>query len=258
MPKYQVTRTETVTVTARNEEQAEELAIEEMQEHPNGDYEIEAVSPAPKLTEIVEALNALGVSAYVDDYKNNAYDFIRMSAVEGHPDDDENHFLLLPSLDDEEEFNGVAYEIYTNDCYTEKASFPAELNTRVMAQLIAKNLRSLAPVSMTASMEEIAELLTRMGFRASVEPQDWRGFPAYLNIGETVDFFADGTPAYCPEFTLYYDLNESEEGVQISGTGFHLSRGDDESDLVTNIANESAFRVVATIVASMAKEGVTK
>ena len=63
MPKYQVTRTETVTVTARNEEQAEEFAIEEMQEHPNGDYEIEAVSPAPKFAEIVEALNALGVSA---------------------------------------------------------------------------------------------------------------------------------------------------------------------------------------------------
>jgi hypothetical protein len=247
MPTYQVTRTETVTVTARNEEQAEELAIEEMQEHPNGDYEIEAVSPAPKFAEIVEALNALGVSAYVDDYKNNAYDFIRMSAVEGHPDDDENHFLLLPSLDDEEEFNGVAYEIYTNDCYTEKATYPAELNTRVMAQLIAKKLREIALPKMVATLEEIAELLTAMGYPSGVESQEWRGMPSYLNIGE-----------HEIEFTLYQNI--TEHAPVVDGTGYYLSRGEDESDIVLRIPNETAPRVASQIVWAMAQvaKGVTE
>ena len=65
MQKYEVTRTETVTVIARNEEHAEEVAIEEMQEHPNGDYEIKRLAPAvlASLHEVSVYLEGMGFHA---------------------------------------------------------------------------------------------------------------------------------------------------------------------------------------------------
>jgi hypothetical protein len=65
MQKFEVTRTETVTVIARNEEHAEEVAIEEMQENPNGDYEIKRLAPAvlASLHEVRVYLEGMGFHA---------------------------------------------------------------------------------------------------------------------------------------------------------------------------------------------------
>ena len=260
MAKYQVTRTETVTVFASNTEWAEESAIDEMQKHPNGDYEIVDITPNPNLEAIVSALAVYGVSAYVDDYKNNIADFIRLSAVESHPDDDDNHFILFGSLNDLEEFDGREYRLDHNGTGDTHAVFDGGLTPTVLASRIAVKLAEIReaeevdmvrPVEMFASLEEIADMLTRMGYTASVESQAWRGMPAWLTIGETESTLIDGTPYTAPRFTLYYNLNET--GSEISGSGYHLSAGDDEADIVAEIGNHTAPRIVGEILYNMGR-----
>ena len=258
MPKYQVTRTETVTVTARNENHAEEVAIEEMQENPNGDYEITRLTPHANLTEIMEELETGGFAVWLDDYRNNIHDFVRID-TDGRRGSENARFMLMVSLDEFEKYDGNGYTLLTAEA-VDVAEWK-HLSPRVLAFKIAVEINKFMeemPIQLEASVEEIAELLTRMGYTASVESQAWRGMPSWVSIGACgfCNMEAEATQHETPEFTLYCDLNEN--GDAISGTGFHLSRGDDESDLVTNIGNESAFRVVAKIVASMAKEGMTK
>ena len=64
MPKYEVTRTETVTVWGNNEEHATEVAIAEMQECPNGDYEVTQLTPEvnASLNEVKHWLEAFGIT----------------------------------------------------------------------------------------------------------------------------------------------------------------------------------------------------
>jgi hypothetical protein len=252
MPKYEVTRTETVEVWARDEDEAETLAIDEMQENPNGDYEFEDISPKHNLEYIAEVLRALGVSAYVDDYKNNSHDFIRLSATHGHPDDDENHFMLNVSLNEFEEFDGKSYGLMDNDGL-EVASWDGSLTPHMVARLVADELKKFAKPApeMVSELSEIADLLLRMGHKATIQSQAWRGMPAYLEIGETVGWYEDGTPHEMARFTLYYNLNEKGDGI--GGTGYHLSLEDDESQIVAEIGNHTAPRVVAEILYNMGR-----
>ena len=104
---------------------------------------------------------------------------------------------------------------------------------------------------MIADLGEIADTLTRMGHKATIQTQSWRGMPAYLEIDETEALLIDGQPHTDPRFTLYYNLNEN--GDDISGTGYHLSFKDDEAQIVSEIGNESALRVVAEIIKGMAR-----
>lgn len=257
MPKYQVHKTETVTVQAHDEAQAIERANIEFMKNPDAGYSVTRLTPKHNLHRIMAELEEAGLSVYLDDYKNNSHDFIRLDTkkvTEGW------RYVLSVSLDDDEEYDGNGYGLMTDDA-VDIAQFPhLDANTiamRVLQQLTAWEEQNPEPVEMQASLEELAELLTRMGYTVSVESQEWRGMPSWLTIGETVDFYADGTPYQAPEFTLYQNL--TEKGDAVDGTGYHLSRGDDEADTVLQIPNESAFRVASQIVWAMAQEakGVT-
>lgn len=63
MPKYEVTRTETVTVWGNDEEHATEVAIAEMQDCPNGDYEVKQLTPQvnASLHEVKHWLESFGI-----------------------------------------------------------------------------------------------------------------------------------------------------------------------------------------------------
>ena len=142
MPKYQVTKTESVEVWADDEKHAEEVANGEMHENPNATYEVERLTP-----------------------------------------------------------------------------------------------------EMISSMEEVADMLSRMGYLTSVESQAWRGMPSWLAIGDTHHNTA--------RFALYYNLNET--GSEISGTGYYLSLADDESQIVAEIGNHTAPRIVGEILYNMGR-----
>lgn len=64
MPKYEITRTETVTVWGNDEEHATEVAIAEMQECPNGDYEVKQLTPQvnANLTVVKILLESFGIT----------------------------------------------------------------------------------------------------------------------------------------------------------------------------------------------------
>ena len=132
--------------------------------------------------------------------------------------------------------------------------------TKAYAEEIVENITTqwenqttirIVEVGTRAILTEIADTLTRMGHTATIQSQSWRGMPDYLEIGETEAVLHDGQPYTAPRFTLYYNLNEN--GNDISGTGYHLSFEDDESQIVSEIGNESALRVVAEIIKGMAR-----
>jgi hypothetical protein len=251
MPMYRVTKTETVQVWARDERRAELRANEEFQDAPNASYEITRLTPLPNLNRILASLEEHGLSVYLDDYRNNIHDFIRLDTKSVT---EEWRYMLVCSLNDEEEYDGTGYALMTAEA-VDIAQFPHldpdSLSIRVLQALKQFEEENPEEIEQNATMEEITELLIKAGLTASLEPQDWRGMPAWISIGETVDFYADGTPDYFAEFTLYQNVTET---FHVDGTGYHLSRGDDESDIVLRIPNETGMRVVSQIVWAMAQE----
>lgn len=245
MKKYEVTQTAVAEVWAKNEMEAIEIATGDFFDFPEYNHEVKEITPRHRLADIQRCLIESGASVYTDDYKNNIADFLRVTVTHAHPDDDENHFLIHMSLDDNERFDGKTYGLYSHATGDELLQLSADLHPEVLAHLFMKKMRELtAKPELKTDMEQIGELLLKMGKSVHVETNEWRMMPAYLEIGRR-----DKNDA--PEFTLYYTLNEN--GDQIAGTGYYLSAGDDESEIVAEIGNHETPRVVAEILYNMGR-----
>jgi hypothetical protein len=252
MKKYEVTQTATAEVWAKNEMEAIEIATSEFFAFPEYNHEVKDVTPRHQLAEIERILNNTGACAYTDNYHNNIADFLRVTVTHAHPDDDENHFLIQMSLDDNERFDGNTYGLYSHATGAQIAEYDATLHPEVLAHLFQKKMRELTTTpEMKTTIEGIGEFLLKSGKTVNLESQEWRGMPAYLNIGEVVEFYEDGTPYNAPKYTLYYDLNGKGDGI--AGTGYHLSLGDDESQIIAEIGNHDYPRVVGEILYNMGR-----
>jgi len=260
MPKYQVLKTEIGTCWAKNDHEAQELANEAFFDAPEATYTITDITPRHQLRQIENFLMVMGFETYYDDSKNNICDILFVD-IAGRvdmktSDANEHRYSVNMILDDRERFDGDGYTLYADDHTVEWAlpnSTPLVIAGAIHGFITEHEQKHPLTVKpeMIADLGEIADTLTRMGYKAMIEPQDWRGMPAYLQIGETVGWYADGNPYEMPCFTLYYNLNENEDGI--AGTGYHLSHEDDESQIVSEIGNESALRVVAEIIKGMAR-----
>lgn len=227
MPKYRVVKTETATVCASNETEAQEIANIEFQNHPDADYEIEKETPEHRLNEIAEALKGFGVSAYLDDYRNNLHEFLRVSATCEHPDDEEeNQYFIQCSLDDDEEFDGKTYAL-TRDGY-EVAEYPADIHPLALAYMFKKamlaDIEARTP-KLQANLTEVAEHLNAWGIEATVLTNDSHGFPDSLSIGkhEVLDYKNDMVE--CEKYRLF---GNSSDGETWDGSGWSLETCEQE------------------------------
>jgi hypothetical protein len=141
MPMYLVTKTETVTVHAWDEEEAVSKANDEFNELPDATYQVVQVTPQHRLREIEAELRRQGVAVYYDDFRNNVHDFLRVSLKAMHPDDADmlDVYFLQCALDENEEFNGLQYELFNVD-YNELGSYPATLSPEIIATLARKSM----------------------------------------------------------------------------------------------------------------------
>jgi hypothetical protein len=145
MPMYLVTKTETVTVHATDEEHAEHVANEQFNELPDATYAVECITPQHRLREIEQALLNISVACYYDDFRNNIHDFLRVSLTAMHPDDADagDVFYFQCELDENEEFNGLRYELFDEN-YTLLEAFPATLSPLVIANIARRALQRYA------------------------------------------------------------------------------------------------------------------
>jgi len=242
MPKYEVTQTAVAEVWAKNEMEAIEIATGEFFDFPEYTHEVKNITPAHNLGRIAEELGKAGISAYVDDYKNNLHDFIRMSAVAGHPDDDDNHFTLMPSLNDREEFDGVAYTVMDTDSH-EVLTLDGSIHPAVLAHLVAKQLRELTkPVTVNADLQTVADYLATFGVTpAVVETPHYIAIPR-LDIGlHDVENY-DGETVPCSRYSLF---GMTDDGNTWNGKGWFLETCDGDS--VAEFPNLDSLKLAGQI-----------
>jgi hypothetical protein len=252
VPKYKVTQTATAEVWGKSEDEVIELVSGEFFAFPEYTHEVEVITPAHKLHEIKDALLEMGVSVYYDDYRNNLHDFLRVSPNESHPDDDEYPFFIQVFLNDEEEFDGRGYALVDSD-YNTLLTLPAHYSPKVLANLFVKELRKQDKkeiVSLVATLEEIVKCLTDSGVTATVvDFGRYEGQPKVIEIGNSLPVALNGDRIMTPEWTLFQNLSDDET---ISGTGYHLTHEDDESQIIAEIGNETAPRIVYAIATAIA------
>jgi hypothetical protein len=253
MPKYKVTQTATAEVWGKSEDEVIELVSGEFYAFTEYEHEVEQITPTHKLHEIKDALKEMGVSVYYDDFRNNTHDFLRVSLNESHPDDDEYPFFIQVTLNDHEEFDGQGYALVDSD-YNTLLTMPAYNRPNVLAKFFMRELRNQQKkeiVPLVATLEEITDLLTKMGKSSTVvDFGRYEGQPCVVEIGNKEGFSVNGEPVILPEFTLYQNVNDSEE---VDGSGFFLALEDDCSPIGDNIGNLSALEVVGQILYQMGK-----
>jgi len=248
MAKYQVTMTQTVDVVARNEEHAFELANWEIENNPDFEREIECIAK-PEMANIASELEKRGYTVKLDKWGNNSADIIRINytskTVDYHGEDFE--FALVMNLDERfETYDGTGYTLAT---YGDEIISIGHHPDYVVARLVENALEARRP-HMVATLDEIVECLTASGVTATVvDFGRYEGQPCVIEIGNTEGFSVNGEPVILPEFTLYQNL--SDDGT-IAGTGYHLSFEDDEAQVIAEIGNETAPRIVFAIATAIA------
>lgn len=233
MPRYEVTQTATAEVWAKNEMEAIEYATSEFFAFPEYNHEVKDTTPQHNLEEIAKCLGHVGVSAYVDDYRNNAHDFIRLTVTHAHPDDDDNHYMLQVSLNDREEFDGKFYGLMDHDGL-EVANFEGSMNPLVLATRVHRILKERANTEMKTTLEEIASNLNAMGLIAEVV--DFGRYEGQPKVVEIVSKSENG-------YTLYQKLTDAET---VSGEGYFLQTVDGE-EVFNDIPNANAVNVAGHV-----------
>ena len=131
MPQYKITRTETVTVWGNDEEHATEVAIAEMQDCPNGDYEIKQLTPKvnASLHEVAVLLESFGIKP-VEVFENDAHGYpprlsIGLHKVENYKGDlvPCEILILIGNTSDGENWDGTGWQLLTCEL-EEVAEFP--------------------------------------------------------------------------------------------------------------------------------------
>lgn len=241
MKRYQVTQTATAEVWAKNEMEAIEYATGEFFAFPEYNHEVTDTTPRHALNEIAEALKGLGVAVYLDDYRNNLHDFLRVSVTHSHPDDDENAFDIMCTLNDQEVFDGQAYVLWRDGeevCRMGATWHPltiaVEFHRAMLADVEKRNPKNIAELA------DIAEALNGFGFTAEVvDLGRFEGQPKLITIQ---------TPKGM-KYDLYQNLTDAET---IAGTGYYLMT-DEMEEVANEIPNDTADKVAGIVAYNLGR-----
>ena len=241
MKRYQVTQTATAEVWAKNEMEAIEYVTGEFFAFPEYNHEVTDTTPRHALNEIAEALKELGVAVYLDDYRNNLHDFLRVSVTHSHPDDDENAFDIMCSLNDYEVFDGRQYMLGLDgvELLTVPAVNAPEFIAHMMVMRMKGSVAERNPKNI-AELADIAEALNGFGFTAEVvDLGRFEGQPKLISIQ---------TPKGM-KYDLYQNLTDAET---IAGTGYYLMT-DDMEEVANEIPNDTADKVAGIVAYNLGR-----
>ena len=145
MPKYQVTKTESVEVWADDEKHAEEVANGEMYENPNATYEVERLTPEvlanlDALKVYLEAMGLYAVSVEQPHHTPMKYLSIGLHKVEDYKGDIVPcaKYYLYGHTDDGTFWNGTGWGLET--CEGEEVAQFENVDTLKLAGLITYNI----------------------------------------------------------------------------------------------------------------------